>query len=309
VTALYVAAESFLCLLALVLVRMIEVHFLFKLLVLVPLLLAGGVFFVSLVKVLARPREGEMTGEKVNLLDINVNALSMELAVARIESFIRSREPHMVVTSDASAIVRSQSDEQLHDIINTADLVTPDGIGVIWSARLLDLPLYERVSGVDLALALCSLCREKGYSLFLVGAAPGVADEAADKLKERFPGLRIAGTRHGFFTTEEEPEIVRLIREARPDILLVALGIPRQEKWIKRHLQELQVPVCIGVGGSLDVYAGRVPRAPEWVQRLGMEWLYRTARDPRRLGRMLLLPRLIFLTLQRRMTQLIGSRV
>lgn len=318
VTILYLAIEAYLCAMAILLVLLIRVYFTVKLLVLLPFAAFGWLFFTSIVKMLAKPeREGEAPAPRDNLgsagaspspptielHDIRINVVNMAQAVAQIETFIQSRQPHMVVTSDASAIVRSQEDEQLHQIINEADLVTPDGIGVIWSARFLDLPLYERVSGVDLALALADLSAQKGYSMYLLGAAPGVVDEAAANLQGRFPGLRVAGTRHGYFRAEEEAEMVRQIREACPDILLVAFGIPKQEKWIKRYLQELQVPVCIGVGGSFDVYAGRVARAPLWMQRLGLEWLYRTARDPRRIGRALLLPRLVWLTLKRRFSK------
>ncbi len=306
VTFLYLAIEAYLCGLAILLVLLIRAHFTVKLLVLAMFGSFGWLFFTSIVKLLARPVRSTLDSQPstlgtVDLHDLRISVVNMDQAVAQIEQFIQSRQPHMVVTSDASAIVRSRDDHELHRIINEADLVTPDGIGVIWSARFLDLPLYERVSGVDLALRLADLSARKGYSMFLFGAAPGVADEAASHLQQRFPGLRIVGTRNGFFSEEEEPAIVEQIKAAQPDLLLVAFGIPKQEKWIKRHLEALQVPVCIGVGGSFDVYAGRVPRAPLWMQRLGLEWLFRTVRDPKRIGRALLLPKLVVMTIRRRL--------
>jgi N-acetylglucosaminyldiphosphoundecaprenol N-acetyl-beta-D-mannosaminyltransferase len=193
--------------------------------------------------------------------------------------------------------VRAHDDAEYQEIVRAADMVTADGRGVLWMARVLGLPVTERVSGVDLVERICARARDKGYSVYLLGAMPGVAEEAARALETRCPGLKVAGTRHGYFTPEEEPEIVRQIAAAKPDIIFVARGAPRQEKWIRRHMAELQVPVAIGVGGSLDVFAGRVPRAPQWMQRTGLEWLYRVLREPKRLPRMWALPRLLWMTL------------
>jgi len=144
---------------------------------------------------------------------------------------------------------------------------------------------------------LCGVAVRLGKPIALLGAAPGVADEAARKLQEMYPGLQVVYTHHGYFTPEEEPDIVRAIREARPAVLFVAMGIPKQEKWIKAHLDELQVPVSMGIGGSLDVLAGRVPRAPLWMRRCGLEWLYRTMREPKRLPRLAALPKLFLMTM------------
>ncbi|KPJ64013.1 N-acetylmannosaminyltransferase [candidate division KD3-62 bacterium DG_56] len=217
----------------------------------------------------------------------------MSMALDRIEEFVRSRSPHMVVTPDSSAIVRAQTDTELAEIMRSADLVTPDGAGVVWVARIFGLPLWERVTGCDLMQRICERGTQRGWRIYLLGAAPGIAEQAAARLAERCPGIQVAGTHHGYFTPEQEPEIVSAIAAARSDILFVAFGIPKQEKWIRRHLQALGVPVAIGVGGSFDVVAGRVSRAPQWMGRLGLEWLYRTLREPRRLGRALTIPRFL----------------
>ena len=164
-------------------------------------------------------------------------------------------------------------------------------------ARVLGLPVAERVSGVDLVARICERAADKGYAVFLLGALPGVAEDAARSLQSRCTGLRIVGTRDGYFSPEDEPKVVQEIAEAKPDILFVGLGAPRQEKWISRHMEALQVPVAIGVGGTFDVLAGRAKRAPEWMQRAGLEWLYRLLREPSRLPRMWSLPRLIWMTL------------
>ena len=165
-------------------------------------------------------------------------------------------------------------------------------------ARVLGLPVTERVSGVDLMERICERAAERKYSVYLLGARPGVAGAAAQALEARCPGLRIVGAHHGYFTPEQEPEVVTAIAQAQPDILFVAFGAPKQEKWIRQHLAELQVPVAIGVGGSFDVFAGRVRRAPRWMQRAGLEWLHRVLREPSRLPRVWALPRLVWMTLR-----------
>jgi N-acetylglucosaminyldiphosphoundecaprenol N-acetyl-beta-D-mannosaminyltransferase len=230
------------------------------------------------------------------LLGVPVAAVTMDEALDILERFIPERRTHLVVTSDASALVRAQEDEEFRSIVQRADLVTPDGIGVVWSARLLGLPVYERVPGVELMAKLCERAAQKGWRVFLLGAKSGVAEMAARNLQARYPGLQIVGTHHGYFSPDEEPQVIAQIKAAQPDILFVAFGIPKQEKWIAKHADELQVPICIGVGGSFDVYAGIVQRAPEWVQRLCLEWLYRTLKDPkRRLPRLLAIPKLLWL--------------
>ncbi len=288
---LLTVAHAYLCLLALLLVRWVEVHFSVKLLVMAVWLAMGLVAFWIAVRLSAR-REGKGI---VNLLGVPVAAVTMEEALDILEHFLSERRTHLVVTSDASALVRAQEDEEFRRIVQNADLVTPDGIGVVWSARLLGLPVYERVPGVELMAKLCERAARKGWRVFLLGARPGIAEKAAQNLQQRYHGLRIVGTHHGYFTPDEEQQVIAQIKAAQPDILFVAFGIPKQEKWIAKHADELNVPLCIGVGGSFDVYAGVVKRAPEWVQRLCLEWLYRTVRDPKRLPRLLAIPKLLWL--------------
>ncbi|MCS6859167.1 MAG: WecB/TagA/CpsF family glycosyltransferase [Abditibacteriales bacterium] len=303
VTLLYLVMDACLCVLALLLVRIIVWHFAIKIVIITAFGVVGFVFFLSLIKLLMRAERTEEAPERVQLMDVTITPMTMQETVARIEEFIRSRQPHIVVTSDASAIMKAQEDEELHRIINTADLVTPDGIGVIWGARLLDLPIYERVPGVDLVAELCRVAAQRGYRVFLLGAAPGVAARAAINLQARYPGLTVVGTHHGYFSADEEPRLVEMIRAAQPDILFVAFGIPKQEKWIRRHIEALAVPVCIGVGGSFDVYSGRLKRAPLWVQRIGLEWLYRALIEPKRFIRLLILPKFMWMTLRHWLTR------
>ncbi len=291
---LLTTSHAYLCLLAVLLVRLVEIHFTVKLLLMAIWLTVGAFAFWVALRFSAR-KEGKGI---VNLLGVPVAAVTMEEALDILEGFISERRTHLVVTSDASSIVRAQEDEEFRRIVQNADLVTPDGIGVVWGARLLGLPVYQRVPGVELMAKLCERAAQKGWKVFLLGAKPGVAEKAAKNLQARYQGLKIVGTHHGYFTPEEEPQVIAKIKEAQPDILFVAFGIPKQEKWIARHIDELQVPICIGVGGSFDVYAGVVKRAPDWVQRLCLEWLYRTIKEPRRLPRLKAIPKLLWLVIK-----------
>ena len=294
VVALFYAMTAYLCGVGLLLVVVIEVSFLAKLALLVILLAVGLVGFYAIARILSRP---DAAGRSVvELLGVPVHRTDVAAALDRITQFVEEGAPHQVVTPDSSALVRAERDPELMQILQSADLVTADGAGLVWMAKVLGLPLWERVSGVDLMDHTCELAAEKGYSVYLLGAAPGVAAEAAQKLQERYPGLTVGGTAHGYFDEGQEPEVVRAVAQAGPDILFVALGVPKQEKWIRRHLDELRVPVAIGVGGSFDVISGRVRRAPAFMRRWGLEWLWRTLRQPSRVPRLLALPKFVWMT-------------
>ena len=293
---LFQAATAYLCAVALVLVVLVRITFLVKLAILAGALAAGFVFFFLVARIAAEPKE---TPERqVDMFGVPLARIGMEQALARVDEFIQERSPHMIVTSDSTGIVRARDDPEFQKVLRAADMVTADGRGVVWMARVLGLPMQERVSGVDMMEKLCARAAERGYSLYLLGARPGVGEEAARVLRSRYPGLRVVGIHHGYFASEEEPSVVRAIAEAKPDILFVAFGAPRQEIWIRRHQADLGVPVAIGVGGSFDVLAGRIKRAPTWMQRAGLEWLYRALREPKRLPRLWALPRLVWMTLK-----------
>jgi N-acetylglucosaminyldiphosphoundecaprenol N-acetyl-beta-D-mannosaminyltransferase len=231
-------------------------------------------------------------------LDVPISRVNSEEALAILTGFIRSGKPHMVVTADASALVAAAGDAEFHGILHAADLVTPDSTGILWAARRLGRPLPERVSGVDLAARLCELAARNGWGAFFYGAAPGVAEEAAARMQERYPGMRIAGTAHGFLSEPEQAALEERIRQSRPEILFVAMGIPRQEKWIWNRMDALGVPVSMGVGGSFDVWAGRVARAPIWMQKRGLEWLHRLWMNPRKISKVATLPRFVLMVLR-----------
>lgn len=236
---------------------------------------------------------------RIKLFQVGIDQVDNQKTIQKIEEFIVSKKPHQIVTPDTLAVLRARKDPEYHAILKSADLVTPDGAGILWAATTLNYPLSERVTGIDIIHNICQLAAKKGYSLYLLGSYPGVASDAALNLTEKYPGIKIAGTHHGYFSCEdsqncenvknsnsgknkEEEEIIAEIKEKRPDILLAGMGVPKQEKWISKNLDKLDIPVCMGVGGSFDVLSGRIPRAPLWMQRHGMEWIYRSIKQPNR---------------------------
>ena len=231
--------------------------------------------------------------KQVEILGVNVNSLTMAQAVEAVQQFIAEKKVALVATANAEMLMRSTQDEELKDILNQADLVVPDGAGTVWAAGHLGEPMPERVAGFDLAQELMREAPARGDRIYFFGSAPGVADKAKAKAEELYPGIQVVGTRNGFFTEADEPGIIAEIKAARPDILLAALGVPKQEKWLKKHMQELQVPGSIGVGGTLDVMAGVMERAPLWMQKAKLEWLFRGLKQPSRAGRLLALPKFV----------------
>jgi N-acetylglucosaminyldiphosphoundecaprenol N-acetyl-beta-D-mannosaminyltransferase len=240
---------------------------------------------------------------QVSILGIPVDDVTYDEALARMAEFIADGRPHQVVTVNPEFIMTAQDDLDFRQILRQSHLNLPDGQGLIWAAQLLGAPLRERVTGVDTVLRLAELSSQNGYSIYLLGAAEGVAAAAARQLQNRFPELRIAGTYVGSPAPDEEDQIVARIQDVDPDLLFVAYGAPRQEKWISRNLARLSVAVAIGVGGTFDFISGEANRAPTWVQRLGMEWLHRLAHQPWRWRRMLALPRFGLLVLRQRFRQ------
>lgn len=247
---------------------------------------------------LPEPAASPSALNSIHLLGMRVDRVTMDGALALVEQFIASRTPHHIVTADASMVVTYTEDPTFAAIVDKADLVTPDGAGILWATRRMGTPVSSKVSGVDLAARCCEQSATKKWRIFFFGAAPGVAEEAAARMRARFPGCEIVGTRDGFFKPDDEAQVVEQIRAARPDILLVALGIPKQEKFIDRNKAALGVPVCIGVGGTLDVFSGTVKRAPVWMQNMGLEWLHRLAANPKKISKVALLPRFALMTLR-----------
>ena len=234
----------------------------------------------------------------INVLGVRVDRGDMMGALCQIDSFVKKEGLHHVITLNAEIIYRAQSDEKLKELINSADLVTPDGSGVVWAAGILGEPLTERVTGIDLMEEICRQAHHNGWKIYLLGGAPGIADEAAEKLRTRFPNINIVGTQHGYFPENEEDEVLARIKAKEPDIIFVALGAPRQEFWIRKNKSRLLAKVAVGVGGSFDVISGRIKRAPVWMQKLKLEWLARLIKEPWRAKRMMALPKFMISVLK-----------
>lgn len=206
-------------------------------------------------------------------------------------------ETRLVVTLNVEMAMDARSDEALREALFAASLRVADSVGIQWAGRM-----NGRCPGIDLLGEIFSRASERKGSFFFYGAAPGVAQAAADKVLAKYPGIIVAGTHHGYVSPGgEEAELIAAIRAARPDYLLVALGAGRQEGWIYRHRKNLGAAVAIGVGGSLDVISGKTQRAPKWAQRLNIEWLYRITTQPSRLGRAMALPRFVLVILRQRL--------
>lgn len=235
-----------------------------------------------------------MALNKVKILGVTVDSITMRDALARIEKYLKERKPRLIATANAEMIMRATSDMELKKILNDANLVVPDGAGTVWAARHLGCDMPERVAGYDLAQELMRVAPKKGYKFYFFGSAPGVADKAKAKAEELYPGIKVVGTRDGFFKPEDEAQIIADIKAVKPDVLLVALGVPKQEKWLYAHMKELKVPVSIGVGGTFDVMAGVMQRAPLWMQKAKLEWLFRGLKQPSRAGRLMALPKFVF---------------
>lgn len=232
--------------------------------------------------------------KRVEILGVKVDAVTMAQAVERVENLITEKKSSIVATANAEMILNATHDADLKKILNAADLVVPDGAGTVWAAHHLGKEMPERVAGFDLVQELMKIAPARGIKFFLFGAAPGIADKAKLKAETLYPGIKIVGTRNGYFKPNDEPEIISQIKNSGADILLAALGVPKQEKWIFKYKDELKIPVSIGVGGTFDVMAGVVKRAPLWMQKARLEWLFRAMLQPSRAGRLLALPKFVW---------------
>ena len=228
----------------------------------------------------------------IPLLGIPVHAVTMADTLALVEGYMAEPRLHQIATVNPEFVMAAQSDAEFRRVLEQADLCLPDGVGLLYAARRYGRRLPERVPGSELVYRLAERAAARGWSLFLLGAAPGVAEEAATILGDQYPGLRIVGTYAGSPDLAENEAIVRRVNDSRAALLFVAYGAPKQDKWIARNRDALTtVRVAIGIGGSLDFITGRAVRAPRCLQRLGLEWLPRLIREPWRWRRMLALPR------------------
>lgn len=225
---------------------------------------------------------------RIDILGVGFDNVTMEQAVAEGVRLMGADGAHYVVTPNPEIVETCREDDEAMEAVRRADLVIADGIGVVYGAKILGTPLKGRVPGVEFAQNLMARMAEGGKSLFLLGSKPGVAEQAAEKLKARYPGLRIVGTHDGYF--KEDAPVLAQIRDSGADVVFVCLGAPKQEKWMLRNGGETGAHLLVGLGGCLDVFSGNVQRAPEAFQKLGLEWFYRLLKNPSRIGRMMRLP-------------------
>ncbi|MFN8371628.1 MAG: WecB/TagA/CpsF family glycosyltransferase [Anaerolineae bacterium] len=240
--------------------------------------------------------------KRVRILGVSVDAVTYERWLELIASWVKDssrRMPRHVCTVNPEFVMIAQQDSNFYSILARADLCIADGVGLLWAAKHLKQPLPERVTGSDGVPMIAEHAAREGWKLFLLGAAPTVAERAAYFLRERYPGVNIVGTFAGSPAAEEEDAIIERVNSSGADILLVAYGAPVQDKWIARNLPRLHVKMAMGVGGAFDFIAGVLPRAPQWMRRIGIEWLFRLYLQPRRIGRMMRLPRFVWAVLRR----------
>jgi N-acetylglucosaminyldiphosphoundecaprenol N-acetyl-beta-D-mannosaminyltransferase len=214
-----------------------------------------------------------------------IDNLSMAETVSAVEGFIQDGQAHQHVVVNVDKLVKARRDPELRDIINACDLINVDGMPVVWAARLLGIPLKERVAGVDLFEALMQRASLKGWRVFMLGARDEIVASVNEIYTQKYPGLIIAGYRNGYWTASEEPQVVEQIRQAKVDLLFVAISSPKKEQFLGRYQEVMKIPFAMGVGGTFDVAAGKVKRAPVWMQRSGLEWFYRFLQEPRRMFR------------------------
>jgi N-acetylglucosaminyldiphosphoundecaprenol N-acetyl-beta-D-mannosaminyltransferase len=243
------------------------------------------------------------TSPALRILGIPIHDVTLDEAVEQAAAWVKEGRAHQMATVNPEFVMAARRDPAFRAVLEGADLCLPDGVGITLAARYLGRPLRERVAGVDLVEALAARAAQDGWRVFFLGAAPGVADRAASLLAARYPGLTVAGTHAGSPRREEEDDIVRRVREARADVLLVAYGAPAQDLWLARNLARTGAKVGVGVGGAFDYIAGVVPRAPRWMRRVGLEWLYRLIRQPWRWRRQRVLPLYALLVLLSKVTR------
>ncbi|MEE1351502.1 MAG: WecB/TagA/CpsF family glycosyltransferase [Clostridia bacterium] len=229
--------------------------------------------------------------DKVNILGVWVDMVNVSRAADRIMQFFNEDGLHKVYTPNSEIIMAAYKDDNFKNVLNSAELLTADGIGVVYASKILGKPIAERAAGYDIACEVLDRIKGTSHGVFLFGGKPGVAETAKEKLEERYPGIKISGCRNGYFKPEEEQGIVEEINNSGADLIFVCLGAPKQELWIDKYKDSLKANVAMGVGGSLDVFAGTALRAPEFYCKHGLEWFYRLMKQPSRAGRMMALPK------------------
>lgn len=225
----------------------------------------------------------ESSNKRYPILNTYVNAISLPETVAEVEKIITCGTPTQHVVINASKVNLMNDDPRLAEIVNQCPLINADGVSILWAAKKLGVPLKERVTGIDLFLELVKISYEKSYKLYLFGAKEEIILKVKQTFEEQYPGIQIVGYRNGYFTEADEPQMVANMASSGADMMFVAFSSPKKEFWINKYLEQLNIPFVMGVGGSFDVVAGKTDRAPNWMQKAGLEWFYRFIQEPGRL--------------------------
>ena len=231
-----------------------------------------------------------MNNYKVNILGIQFHNVTENEALKKVLHYLTGNDSKVVFTANPEIVMRAKNDDQFKKIINQGDLVVADGIGVVIGSKIIKKPLKERVAGYDLVQNIFKEIKDTEHTVYFFGAAPGIAKQAQEKMKQQYSNIKIIGAHSGYYTEEEEALLIQELKRKKPDIILVGLGAPKQEMWIQKYKNEIKAKVFIGVGGSFDVMSGNTKRAPKLFIHLGLEWFYRLITQPTRLKRMLQLP-------------------
>lgn len=232
--------------------------------------------------------------DTVKILNCKVTKADTKETIVEIKEIIKKRQPVQHVVVNAGKLVMLQKDHKLKEIIEDCEIINADGQAVVWASKFLNKPLPERVAGIDLMYELIEVAAKENYSVYFLGAKEEVVTEVVKKFKKAHPTLNVAGYRNGYWRENEEKEVVASIRKTKADILLVAMSSPKKEYFLNENLVDLNVPFCMGVGGSFDVVAGYVKRAPKWMQKSGLEWLYRLLQEPKRMWKRYLIGNTLF---------------
>ncbi|MCP4277719.1 MAG: WecB/TagA/CpsF family glycosyltransferase [Gammaproteobacteria bacterium] len=242
-----------------------------------------------------------MSPERIELLGVPVDCVDMGQSLEAVDALIQGDCAKTVIAVNPEKIIKARTDTKLLRLLQQSGLLIPDGIGAVIAVKILHGKSISRVPGSELMPEICRRSISKGYKLFLLGAAPEVNEKAVEVLKEKYQGINIVGSQHGYYSDDEIPALIDQINDSEADVLFVALGSPRQELWMEEYLPKLNVKVCQGVGGTFDVIAGKVKRAPALFLKMHMEWLYRLLAQPKRLLRQTALPKFVYLVFKQKL--------
>ncbi len=237
--------------------------------------------------------------ESIEIFGVKIHNITFDEAVKEVETYLEGNQLRAIYTPNPEIVMGAKEDNRLRELLNKGDLITADGIGLIYASRVKKRPLKERVTGLDLSIKLLNMANENNYSLYLLGGKDGVAKAAAENIKKDYPNIRIAGYHHGYFkgshtgynSHEEEMEVIEDINHSNPDIIFVGLGFPRQEIWIDSNKEKIRGKVIIGNGGVMDILSGNLKKTPEFIRKIGLEWLHRLIREPSRIKRQMVIPK------------------